>query len=146
LPNDKSINRFYLRAGVAFAIAEDGDVYMWGSLNDTEDLRYLKSITFLYSQPKLLKSISLKPQKTINLTISFQPFLFDLLFLDLRDIHISKMACSNSACIFLSSDGILYSCGYDINLYGILGLGEIYEQPTPHPISSLLSQKYFTIN
>jgi len=57
----------------------------------------------------------------------------------IKGIQIISVSCNNNVAIFVSKDGTLYSFGDDLKYrFGILGLNDIYHQPSPIPIRGLL--------
>lgn len=119
LPKNNSIKSFTLRENAAFAVTETGDLYYWGSFCEkSEDAKafFVQSLQFLHNDPKS--------------------------FGGLVNIRISSLSCNNSLAIFLSDDGTLYSYGDDTaNKNGLLGLGEVYFQANPYPVSALFDYR-----
>ncbi len=60
----------------------------------------------------------------------------------LVNIRISTLSCNSCVAMFLADDGTLYSYGNDAaSRYGLLGLGEVYQQATPHPLRALFDHR-----
>ena len=63
--------------------------------------------------------------------------LFTTNNLTLTNQYYASIACGTNHTVFLTNEGKVYSCGW--NGYGQLGLGNLTNQPTPQPISTLNS-------
>jgi alpha-tubulin suppressor-like RCC1 family protein len=55
-----------------------------------------------------------------------------------KGMKIADVCCNDFAAHFLTEDGLLYTMGRDQKKYGLLGLGAVYDMPTPHPNNSLI--------
>ena len=96
---------------------------MWGEQNASRDFRFLNTLDFLSQDPLPLQSMVLFER------INF--LLIEFLF------TIKSIACNNSISLFLAANGAVYSKGIDVNKYGLLGIGKIYEQKHVHQVCSL---------
>lgn len=124
LPKNDSIKVLSLRNNAVFAISEKGELFYWGSFcekDEKESTFYMKSLHFLQNEPKR--------------------------FGGLLNVRISSVSCNNSLAIFLSEDGTLYSYGNDSkHKFGILGLGDIYFQANPLPVSTLFDYRIKSVS
>lgn len=119
LPKNESIKNLVLRNNAAFAVSEKGELYFWGTFCEKERKEstfFVKSLQFLHNEP--------------------------MQFGCLLSVPISSVSCNNNIAMLLSEEGTLYTYGDDsVNKYGTLGLGEIYYQSNPYPISSLFDYR-----
>jgi len=61
-------------------------------------------------------------------------------------VKVQKLVCSQTIWLFLSEVGTVYSWGSDPQKIGLLGLGNVYEQPKPMQILSIEESKIKSIS